>query len=301
MFNSPQNPAVSIVIPTYNQATFLKQALESVIKQTLTDWEAIVINNYSVDETEEVVDGFRDNRIRLFNFRNKGIIAASRNLGIHESKAEFVAFLDSDDIWFPDKLIRCVNKMNSGFDVVCHAEEWRYPDRVRRVLYGPERAASYNSLLYEGNCLSTSAVLVRKDSLQKVNCFSEETAFVTAEDYDLWLKLASSGARIGFIDEVLGIYRLHDNNESRNAVRNMNAVNKVVQKHFELQENENFRMLIKKRRRHSTIFYGAARTFQDSGNHWKAWPWFFRSLLFWPFSTKLFLAFGANLFRLRLR
>jgi glycosyltransferase involved in cell wall biosynthesis len=301
MFNSSQCPVVSIVIPTYNQAAFLKQALESVIKQTLTDWEAIVINNYSVDETEEVVDSFRDNRIRLLNFRNQGIIAASRNLGIHESKAEFVAFLDSDDIWFPDKLMLSVDKVKSGFDVVCHAEEWHYADRVRRVAYGPERAATYNSLLYEGNCLSTSAVLARKDSLQKVSCFSEETEFVTAEDYDLWLKLASSGARIGFIDEVLGIYRLHDNNESRNAIRNMNAISKVVERHFELMGPLNIRILLNKRRRYSRIFYGTARTFQESGEYMKAWPWFFRGLYLWPFSPRLLFAMGANLVKKRLR
>ena len=93
-------PAVSIVIPTYNHGYFLKKCLQSVIDQTLTDWEAIVINNFSEDNTIDVVNSFHDPRIHLVNFKNNGIIAASRNEGIKISNADLIAFLDSDDSWY---------------------------------------------------------------------------------------------------------------------------------------------------------------------------------------------------------
>ena len=155
-------PLVSIVIPTYNHAEFLKEALDSVCAQSVGDWEAIVVNNFSTDDTEQVVSGFADDRIRLVNFANHGVIAASRNQGIALAAGEFVAFLDSDDIWQPQKLERCLIRLAEGCDLVCHGESWvRDGGDSREVLYGPESRATFNALLFEGNCISTSAVVVR--------------------------------------------------------------------------------------------------------------------------------------------
>lgn len=85
-------PYVSVVIPTYNHAKLLKKALDSVLAQTFQDWEAIVINNFSTDNTIEVVDSFADRRIKIFNFSNSGVIAASRNHGLREATGDFIAF-----------------------------------------------------------------------------------------------------------------------------------------------------------------------------------------------------------------
>ena len=93
------NPLVSVVIPTYNHAYLLKDALHSVICQTYTNIEIIVIDNNSVDDTEEVVLSFLDPRIIFKKINNNGIIAASRNMGILIAKGDYIAFLDSDDIW----------------------------------------------------------------------------------------------------------------------------------------------------------------------------------------------------------
>ena len=113
-------PVVSIIIPTYNQAHLLVKCLQSVLSQTLTNWEALVINNFSDDNTIEVVNRFNDPRIQLVNFRNYGIIAASRNQGIDRSNADFIAFLDSDDIWYPSKLKVCIKELTGDRDLVCH-------------------------------------------------------------------------------------------------------------------------------------------------------------------------------------
>ena len=90
-------PIVSIVIPTYNREQFLSRALISVVSQSFTSWEAIVVDNYSEDNTEQVIEDFGDSRIKLLKIHNRGIIAASRNIGIKTSKGKWIAFLDSDD------------------------------------------------------------------------------------------------------------------------------------------------------------------------------------------------------------
>ena len=87
-------PTVTVVIPTYNHAEFLKKCLQSVLDQTFGEWEAVVVNNFSEDNTIEIVNSYQDPRIRLVNFRNNGIIAASRNEGVRRSKADLVAFLE---------------------------------------------------------------------------------------------------------------------------------------------------------------------------------------------------------------
>lgn len=92
-------PFFSIVIPTYNHGHFIKQCLESVLNQTYTHWEIIVVNNYSEDNTVEVVESLSDKRIRLINFSNAGIIAASRNKGIELANGDWICFLDSDDLF----------------------------------------------------------------------------------------------------------------------------------------------------------------------------------------------------------
>ncbi|NDF83787.1 MAG: glycosyltransferase family 2 protein, partial [Actinobacteria bacterium] len=103
-----KSPRVSVVIPTFNHAKLLKRALDSVVAQTFDNWEAIVVNNFSADETIDVVRSFNDDRITLINFSNNGIIAASRNQGIKAARGQYLAFLDSDDKWYPEKLEKCL-------------------------------------------------------------------------------------------------------------------------------------------------------------------------------------------------
>ena len=147
-----KKPAVSIVIPTYNHAHFLKKCLHSVLDQTFSDWEAIIINNFSEDNTIEIVSNFQDPRIRLVNFRNNGIIAASRNEGIRLSRADVIAFLDSDDTWYPSKLSRCIEELTPERDLVCHAIRFvKNGKSWKDAKCGPLRRARYYSLLYNGS------------------------------------------------------------------------------------------------------------------------------------------------------
>ena len=120
MSHSCHQPLVSIVIPTYNHGHLIGRALNSVVNQTFSHWEAIVVDNYSCDDTYEVVSRFYDPRIRYYKFHNNGIIAASRNFGIKVSNGSWIAFLDSDDWWSFNKLEKCVLLATSNIDIVYH-------------------------------------------------------------------------------------------------------------------------------------------------------------------------------------
>ena len=98
------NPLISIVIPSYNHARFIKNAIDSILNQTFLNWEVLVVDNYSSDETDIVLEKYIDNRIRCFKIKNEGVIARSRNKGILEAKGDWIAFLDSDDWWTNTKL-----------------------------------------------------------------------------------------------------------------------------------------------------------------------------------------------------
>ena len=99
-----KNDLISIIIPTYNRCKDLSNAITSVLNQTYKNWEIIIIDNYSTDETFKIVKQFNDNRIFYFKLNNYGNIAISRNYGINKSNGEIIAFLDSDDYWYKNKL-----------------------------------------------------------------------------------------------------------------------------------------------------------------------------------------------------
>lgn len=225
----------SVVIPTYNHGKYLKNAIESVLAQSEKSFEIVVINNYSEDDTLEVINEFKDSRIRVFNFRNYGCIAASRNIGINNSNGEIVCFLDSDDSWDNQKLVTIKTEFekDSCIDIICHAERWCKSNVfIRNVMYGPDEKAKYNQLLLRGNCISTSAMAVKKKCLFEMQGFSEEQKFNMVEDYELWLRLSKRGYQFKFITDVLGTYNIHRQNSSRAVFKQMSAEISVLKLNF---------------------------------------------------------------------
>lgn len=285
------SPAVSVIIPTYNHAQFLRAAIQSVVDQTYPDWEIVVVNNYSEDDTVQIVASFNDPRIRLVNFRNHGVIAASRNHGMSLANGKSIAFLDSDDVWYPEKLQRCMDALGEEAEVVCHGEAWiKEGSPPRIVMYGPQSRTRYLPLLYDGNCLSTSAIVVRKSALDKVGGFSEDPQMVTAEDYELWLRLAREGCIFVMVEEVLGEYRIHGGNQSKAVMRNLGAELAVLQKHFSMMAADSFATRLKMQRRVALAYYSAARGMQAEGNHVSGMRLLFQSWFKYPFILKQYAA-----------
>lgn len=284
-------PKISIVIPTYNQAHLLRLALESVRVQSVTDWEAIIVNNHSDDDTAAVVDSFAEPRFRRIDFRNHGIIAASRNLGIRKSAAEWVAFLDSDDLWTDDKLARCLAAATDGVDAVSHREavvENGIPRGVTEL--GDARRVRVRSLLFDGNCLSPSAILVRRPMLERMGGFAEDPELVTAEDFDLWLRMARAGTRFAFVDAVLGQYTLHAANSSGSVTRHMDAGIRVLDRHFAALYPRIPGDRLRHRRAVARVVYAAGRSCQRMGRRAEALRFFARSARMFPFQWKPYAA-----------
>jgi len=282
-------PAVSIVIPTYNHSHYLKDCLQSVVDQTFTDWEALVVNNFSEDNTIEVVNSFNDPRIHLVNFKNYGIIAASRNVGIKLSRADLIAFLDSDDTWYPTKLNKCFEELTNHRDLICHNLRYVKNGKYwKNVKCGPAKKASFNNLLYNGSCLTTSAVVVRKACLLRVEGFTEDPKIVTSEDYDLWLKLSKAGIRFHFIDEILGEYRVHESNASKSVLRHMNAVLSVIEKHSVYTGKTDIWKQLKLKRARALRLYGAARSYQQNGEIMNALRFYLKAVWTFPFILRAY-------------
>lgn len=229
-------PLVSVVIPTYNHAHYLVRALQSVLDQTYTNWEVIVVDNHSQDNTDEVIQGFNDPRIKVLKIHNDGVIAASRNMGIRAAKGDWVAFLDSDDLWYPGKLETVLGEAQKDSSIdVFSTDEILMNDATggRRVLqHGPYRTDFYRRLLVTGNCLSPSATLVSRDFLVHNNIFFRENReFITAEDYDFWMLAAQAGAKFKCLRSVQGEYLIHATNASGKVEKHRENIVNVIRDH----------------------------------------------------------------------
>jgi glycosyltransferase involved in cell wall biosynthesis len=289
-------PMFTVVIPTYNQAGFLKVALRSVLDQTFEDFEIVVVNNESSDHTSEVISQIQaeDSRILTLDYRDSHIIGAVRNAGIAATQGNFVAFLDSDDTWAPNKLERVAEVIAADPEVglIGHDEEMvREGSPTIRSLSGPPpdyKGSIYDYLLFKGNFVSLSAVVVSRKNLNQVGGFSEETAINTVEDYDLWLNL-SEICRFKFISNILGVHIYHSGGASTNVEVHLKATLAVLDKHFNRYQSSNW--LHKKwsrNRQYSHAYYGAARQYQRRGAKIKPIGHYFRTLRKYPFHLRAY-------------
>lgn len=211
-------PAVSVIMPTYNRADYLKKAVQSVLDQTFNDFEIIVINNYSTDDTLEVINAFNDSRIKVINFKNKGLIAKSRNQGIMQSVGKYVAFLDDDDLWCPDKLELQIKYMDEhpDFDLVYSNTLIIDEHGTKKGLLKDSKDAKtgqvFLDLLYD-NFIPVLTVLMKRKIIETSGLFNEAPSMRAAEDYEYWLR-ASLKFNFGYVDKALTLYRIHNESVS---------------------------------------------------------------------------------------
>ena len=212
--NDTATPLVTVVIPTYNHARYLGRALQSVLEQTYKNWKAIVIDNYSTDNTDEVMASFADPRITYLKIHNNGVIAASRNVGIYAAKGEWIAFLDSDDWWTVDKLQACFDCIDDQVDLIYHdlkiiSDQSRFL-RPKIIKSWQVKPLVLIDLMVRGNAIATSSAVVRKKLLKQLNGMSENADMVAAEDYNTWLRAAQLTNKFKYVSKKLGFYQLHN-------------------------------------------------------------------------------------------
>ena len=211
-------PLVSIVMPSYNHANFIKSAVSSVLEQTFLDWELIIIDNYSTDETKDILNQFHDERIRILYIRNEGSIAKSRNLGVASAKAEWIAFLDSDDSWKADKLEKVSFFLNSENDLIYHhlslIQELPGVSSQQHIHSRKLKSPILKDLILRGNTIATSSVVVRKKIFLEVGGMNESTEVIGIEDYNTWLRISCKSEKFTLVPLYLGSYRVHSTNLS---------------------------------------------------------------------------------------
>lgn len=210
-------PLISVIIPTYNRAKYLKFAIQSVLDQTVKDHEIIVVDDGSTDDTGEMLRAYP--KVQAVFQENQGVIVA-RNKGMHLAKGEFVAFLDSDDLWFRDKLERQLRffdqdeKLDMVHGMMDCVDKEGHPllglTESGRGLWehGNRKGSSYETYILD-SCSHLDTLMIRRNSLAKIGEFDSKTP--VCEDYDFFLRIAAQG-RIGFLGgKPLASFRVHTN------------------------------------------------------------------------------------------
>ena len=187
------NPQIffSVIIPTYNRADFIGKAVDSVLAQTCGEFELIIIDDGSADDTKEIIDSYADKRLKYFFHDNKGV-SFSRNKGLSLAKGNFIAFLDSDDWWKEDKLEKTLQYIRKYPDIhMFHTEEVWY--RRGELLEQLSKHRNPTGRVYKNVlplcCISISTAAIKKTVFEDIGIFDE--SFEACEDYDFWLRAAS--------------------------------------------------------------------------------------------------------------
>ena len=206
-------PKVSVVIPTYNRARRVSEAIRSVLRQTYRDFEIVVVDDASTDNTEQIIKSFRDSRIVYIKHKNNRGASAARNTGIKNSRGKYIAFLDSDDEWLPQKLEKQIAVFEKSSDSVgavyclCYIENEVLsfaPDK--RIWKDSKRGSVYKSLLRGWCPPSTSLFMLSAEVITESGLFDE--GFPSFQDYDLWVRV-SKKYNFDFAEEYLAVKHQH--------------------------------------------------------------------------------------------
>lgn len=293
----------SVLIAAYNADRFIAGTLDTVRRQTYRHFEVVVVDDGSSDGTAAAVTQYRqahpDVEIRLIRSANRGM-GGARNLGVREARYDWVAFLDHDDLWYPEKLERVAEAIRAdpAVDIIHHDEHLVERTttgemRVRRTLhYRMPTDALYERMLFGGRSLSGSATVVRKGRVVEAGWFSECRDWAGIEDYDLWLKLAAASCRIRFIDEVLGEYIVHEANTTRHVVAFHERLFRVLDHHFAEWPQRSPYTRYRMRRRRAESLRGAGHQLTRQGDLRTARAYLASAFALDPLSWKTVLLMG---------
>lgn len=230
-------PLVSVIIPAFNSEKYIAETINSALCQTYRNIELIIVDDGSTDRTLEIVKqiSLKDNRVKYFSIPPAGRPSVPRNFGIQKANGEFIAFLDSDDLWIKEKLDYQVKYLLQNQDKIfvysmCvtfgNVSFFSPFYEVLPLLF--KISKSHNDLINKGNSIQPSTVLVRKAHLLEVNGFDEDPE-LKVEDYDLWIRLSMLGS-FGFIPRVLTLYRIHASQFSADWEKKKNRIKYLAKK-----------------------------------------------------------------------
>lgn len=225
---TPDTPFISVIIPTFNRIALLRETVESVRNQTFRDFEIIVVNDGSTDGTSDWLRSQRD--LRVIEQENRGI-AASRNRGASVARAPWLAFLDHDDLWAPEKLERQARFVQDNPDVALVAVRHVPLGKKFRTPSAPQWVKGDLFLrAYAESFIHTSTVLIRADVFSEIQGFP--TSYRFADEFHVWLTIAASYP-IAYYDEPLVFIRLYEANTSHNRLGVRTETEDILRKHYD--------------------------------------------------------------------
>ena len=245
---------ISVVIPCYNSAHLIVDAINSVISQTYTNWEIVIVDDGSTDDLKTAISAFTNRAIQLIRQTNSGPSVA-RNRGIKNAHGEYIAFLDADDIWLPEKLEKQVRILECRKDyglVFCDGYRWihRKPfeacNKLSQLYATPNEHPTLEKL-FKIHMIPTSSVLFRKSLIERCGLINEQLK--GGEDFEFFLRIAAIRS-INYLDEPLMAYRVHSNNTSSVVLKNnvreriwmkLNARHVAIQSNPELKKIRSIR------------------------------------------------------------
>jgi len=285
------HPTVSVIIPTYNRAHLIGKAIKSILNQTFQDFEIIVIDDGSTDNTEETVKNFNNFKIRYIRHTNNRGVSVARNTGIRVSRGKYIALLDSDDEWLPEKLEKQIKTFKSEspevgivYSNVLHIDE---SGKNMHKLTNPKKVEGhiYEDLL-GGNYVGTSStLLIKKECFNRVGLFDD---LLKAEnDWDMWIRIAKY-YRFALIKIPLVKYRFHSNRISNNPELKIIMARRILVKYAnELKE---------RRGTHSKHYFNIGNRFYNMGKMKEGQRYLLKAISLNPFCIRYYICMFGSLF-----
>ncbi len=283
-----QMPKVSVIIPTHNRAEFLRVAITSVLNQTYQDFEIIVVDDASTDKTREIVQTFNDGKIKYVRHKvNKGD-AGSRNTGILNSRGDYLALLDDDDEWLPEKLQMQVDVLTNSSTKVggVYTGKMNVDGATGKILeiFSPERGLNSFEEIFASNVINTSSILVKRECIEKVGLFDERMP--CGSDYDMWIRIAEH-FHFEYIKEPLVIYHVHKQKLSTNLTLVLQGWEMVLEKYD--------KFFISNKGTYSRLYYDLGLHYSLNGDAEKSRKAFFKAIELRPLGIKHYLALAISL------
>lgn len=292
-------PRVSILTPAYNAAKYLPETIESALAQTFQDFEMIIVDDGSTDNTKDAAESYVQrfpDKIRYIYQTNAGP-AAARNTAIKNSTGEYLALLDSDDLWIPDRLEECVRLLDQRPDIgLVHGRTKRLIEGI--VSPGVERNVQYLSgwifqpLVTRIAHISCLTAMFRRTCVDTVGLFDEARECIGVEDRDLWIRI-SKYYPIHFINQELGIYRIISSGISRNTERMVEGRKYVISKNCPGYKN-----FILRHYAIACAYKEYADEYMQFGKYAEAKQKYFQAIKCWPFYVWPWINYFKCLFRI---
>lgn len=197
-------PSVSIIMPAYNSRSTIRESIQSVIGQTFTDWELLIIDDCSPESMKDIAESFHDKRIRYIHLLKNSGVAVARNTGITQAKGRYIAFLDSDDLWLPEKLakqIQFMERNHYAFTYTWYRQFVTDPSQSIRLVK-TKASVDYRSLLH-GNDIGCLTVMIDRQQIPHI-----EMPGSYHEDYITWLNILKEGIKAYSLPQDLARYRV---------------------------------------------------------------------------------------------